>query len=80
MVKHFRKGSCATSMFISVLLFGSQALASSETETAELLIKLLQVGRGVVSENDRSARAVERLWESRIVPHLVARDIWHPLL
>jgi len=34
----------------------------------------------VVSENDRSARAVERLWESRIVPHLVARDIWHPLL
>lgn len=34
---------------------------------------------GVVPENDRSARAVERLWESRIVPHLVIRDIWHPI-
>ncbi|MET0513950.1 MAG: DUF3365 domain-containing protein [Nitrospiraceae bacterium] len=51
MVKHFRMGSCVTSMFIGVLLVGSQAFANTETETAELLIKLLQVGRGVVSEN-----------------------------
>jgi hypothetical protein len=38
-----------------------------------------KIRAGVVAGNGRSAEAIEELWESRIVPHLWTRDIWHPL-
>jgi general secretion pathway protein A len=51
MVNHFRIRSLAAGILGTVVLCGGQALANSEVETAELLIKLLQVGRGVISEH-----------------------------
>ncbi len=41
----------ATSLVCSVALFVSPVLASDEAETSELLIKLVKLGRGVVSEH-----------------------------
>ncbi|HET6674138.1 MAG TPA: DUF3365 domain-containing protein [Nitrospiraceae bacterium] len=51
MLNHSRIKSLAAGLLGTVLLCGGQALANSEVETAELLIKLLQVGRGVISEH-----------------------------
>lgn len=52
MVKHhFRLRILTASILGSVLLCGAQAQAAGEVETAEFLIKLLQVGRGVISEH-----------------------------
>lgn len=50
MFTHVCSRAVAAGILGGVLLFGSQAQANSEAETAELLIKLLQVGRSVVSE------------------------------
>jgi hypothetical protein len=51
MLKYFGMKSLAGGLLGAVLLCGGQAQANSEVETAELLIKLLQVGRGVISEH-----------------------------
>lgn len=48
---HFRSRVLTTGILGSILLCGAQAQANSEVETAELLIKLLQVGRGIISEH-----------------------------
>jgi hypothetical protein len=48
---HFRLRFLTAGILGSALLCGAQAQANSEVETAELLIKLLQVGRGVISEH-----------------------------
>jgi hypothetical protein len=50
MLKHFRIRALAAGILGSVMLYGGQATANSEVETAELLIKLLQAGRAVISE------------------------------
>lgn len=52
MVKHHLRLRILTASILgSVLLCGAQAQAAGEVETAEFLIKLLQVGRGVISEH-----------------------------
>jgi hypothetical protein len=50
MLKHFRIRALTAGILGSVMLYGGQATANSEVETAELLIKLLQAGRAVISE------------------------------
>ena len=39
--------------------------------------RVRKIRAGVVS-NDRSAAAVEQLWETRIVPHIHLDGVWHP--
>jgi hypothetical protein len=51
MVNHFRMTSLAAGFLGLLLLWGGHAQANSEVETAELLIKILQIGRGVISEH-----------------------------
>ncbi|HEX2055550.1 MAG TPA: hypothetical protein VHF07_03595, partial [Nitrospiraceae bacterium] len=51
MLKHFRTGPIASGILGALMLYGGQAFANSEVETAELLIKLLQSGRAVISEH-----------------------------
>jgi hypothetical protein len=51
MVNHFQMTFLAAGFLGVVLIWGSHAQANSEVETAELLIKVLQIGRGVVSEH-----------------------------
>ena len=51
MLKHFRIRALAAGILGSVMLYGGHAVANSEVETAELLIKLLQTGRTVISEH-----------------------------
>ena len=51
MSKHCLRGSIAAAIMAIGLSMAAPASANTEVETAELLIKLLQVGRGVVSEN-----------------------------
>ncbi len=45
------RGSIAAAVVAACMGAASPALANTEVETAELLIKLIQVGRGVISEN-----------------------------
>jgi hypothetical protein len=51
MLKHFRIRALTAGILGSVMLYGGHAVANSEVETAELLIKLLQTGRTVISEH-----------------------------
>jgi uncharacterized protein DUF3800 len=39
--------------------------------------RIEKIRAGIVPDN-RSAEAVEELWETRIVPHLRTRDVWFP--
>ena len=39
--------------------------------------RIEKIRAGIVPDN-RSAEAVEELWETGIVPHLRTRDVWFP--
>ncbi|MCC2642702.1 MAG: uncharacterized protein K0S45_3115 [Nitrospira sp.] len=51
MVKNFIKKSVVAALITVCIGTAGPALANTEVETAELLIKLLQVGRGLISEH-----------------------------
>lgn len=49
------------------------------TDCATYITARLEKIRAGAVAGGPSAEAVEELWETRIVPHLRTRDIWHPL-
>ena len=51
MANNFIKKSVMAALMVTCVGAAGSALANTEVETAELLIKLLQVGRGVISEH-----------------------------